>query len=175
MAGMALLVIGIGWAFKMMVLAAIVPALLVPLWKPIRQRLVEPRLGYVEFTKQRTRKNRINLILINLFGVLTLMVGLGVFFSFRDFSGSDLGKTLIPGLPALLLAVAAMIAAQALSLKRFLLYAGVLALLGFLTVIQGWKPDLAMTGGGIVVSFSGLFLLFRFLRKHPIVRKTGDD
>ena len=56
--GVGVLLIGIGWVCDQVALAAFTPALLVPLWRPLRARLVEPRLGAVEFADKRVRRQR---------------------------------------------------------------------------------------------------------------------
>ena len=50
--GFGLLLIGLGWALDQVALAAALPALLVPLWGPLRRSLVEPRAGFVEFSQR---------------------------------------------------------------------------------------------------------------------------
>ncbi len=165
--GIALLAIGAGWWFDQVVLAAVCPGLLVPLWAPLRQRIVEPRAGYVEFSQERQGHTRTGVQVTILLGVGTLLLGVGLYF-YMQRSGSVeslVGVThYIAGLPAALLALGAVIAAQITSAHRFRAYALLLLLASATTIAMGWGPAMPMLAGGIGVVVSGLVLMSRFLR-----------
>ena len=173
--GAAFLAIGVGWAFHMIALASVAPPLMVPLWKPIRERLVEPRFGYLEFSETRSQKNRKNLLLMNLAGLLALLVAVIIYFSFGNFPFRTYAIHWIPALPVILLAIAASIAALILSIQRFHTYACVLAALGFLTVVAGWEPYTPMLAGGFIVIISGGWRFFRFIKKYPLKKESIRD
>ena len=71
LAGMGVFLIGIAWQFNYVVLGAVAPALLVPLWKPLRQKITEPNLGLVEFSDRQQVRNRSFLVVAIGLGILT--------------------------------------------------------------------------------------------------------
>ena len=58
MVGLVILLIGISWWQDIAVMGAIFPAVCASMWYPLRRRLVEPRMGYVEFSGSRELKVR---------------------------------------------------------------------------------------------------------------------
>ena len=121
----AVLFIGISWTFEMPVIGAIVPALLIPLWTPLRQRLIEPRLGLVEFSEARTQRNAERLRSVAVFGAGTLVLAIALYFA-RLRLGVSPDVPLVAALPALLIAVLAVMTAFLVATPRFVLYAAIL-------------------------------------------------
>ncbi len=164
--GVALLTIGVGWWQDQPVLAAVAPALMVPLWAPLRRRIVEPRAGYVEFSQARQSQTRTGLKVTFALLVGTFLLGVGLFLYLQRAEGpepvSGLGHY-IAGLPAMLLAIGALIGAQITAAHRFRAYAVLLFLCGATTIAMGWGPAMPMLVGGIGVFLSGLVLMVRFL------------
>jgi hypothetical protein len=166
----ATLVIGITWTADAYVFGAIVPAMLVPLWAPMRQRFIEPRLGLVEFSDQRERRNTNRLGMVAAFGIGTLGLFLMLYFA-RTRLGYDADISLIAGLPALLLALLAIITAFLVSTLRFLLYAALLAISGIGGAIYGIEPGPILMIAAVAMLGVALFVLGRFLRNNPA---SGD-
>ena len=74
-----------------------------------------------------------------------------------------LPDALLPGLPAFLLGLLAVVAGWGLGLPRFLAYAAVLSVAGIGVGLARAEPAIAMLSGGIVIVLSGLWRLRRFL------------
>ena len=164
--GVGLLAIGISWLTDYAWTGAIVPALLVPLWRPLRSRITEPRGGRVEFGTERRRLERRKMALLFAGGVLTMLLAVAVFFwvDKRPFAWADY----IAALPGVLLAAGAALVAGLFSVRRFLIYAMVLLVAGRTAVAIDVPPGqyMAEVGGFIIVV--GLFLLVRFVRSNPV-------
>jgi hypothetical protein len=170
--GIGLLLIGIAWQFDIVPLGTIAPALLVPLWKPVRQRLIEPRAGYAEpgaRTRQRMTQGMTMLLGV---GVLSLLLGI-LLFTFVRGGGEVSASYLVPGLPAILLGVGVALAGQTFAVPRLFAYAALLAVVGLTTVALELPPAPSMLAGGFIMTVAGALLLARFLRENPIIDEDG--
>ncbi len=167
-AGIGVLVIGVSWHFHFAALGGIAPALLVPLWQPLRRRLVEPRTGYMEFGEQTRLRLSRSLLTMLLLGVGTLGLGVATYF----YAGGGVltaDVKLIAGLPAFLIGFAALVAGFSFGIPRFPLYALVLIGGGVITALLGLEPAPAMMAGGSAAALVGAVVLGRFLKDHPVV------
>jgi hypothetical protein len=160
-------VIGLCWLRDLPVGAAIVPALLVPFWAPVRQRYIEPRLGMVEFTAERERRNRRLLRLVMYLGIGALILGIELYF-FRDSLRAAPSLSLIAALPAFLLAILAAITSVLISSGRFLGYAGILIVVGIAGAVSDWTPGLILATAGVPMLAISIGLLARFVRANPL-------
>lgn len=166
-AAVGVLAVGVFWIVDFPVGGAILPALFVPLWGPIRHRLVEPRLGMVEFSDTRNERN------FNLLGQ-TALLGLGFFalgvslYFLRDKLGVEPTVTLIAGLPAALLGLLAVITAFLVASPRFFIYAALLVAAGIVGALGGLEPGqiLAAAGAGMLVMALSVFI--RFLHNNSV-------
>ena len=161
-----ILAIGIAWTAEAHVFGAIVPALLVPLWAPLRQRFIEPRLGLVEFSDDRERRNTKRLGMVTAFGIGTLGLFLTLYFA-RTRLGFDADISLVAALPALLLALLAIITAFLVSTLRFLLYAALLVISGLGGALYGIEPGPILVIAAVAMLGIALFVIGRFLRNNP--------
>jgi hypothetical protein len=166
-AAVAVLAIGVAWAADLVVVGSIVPAVLVPLWQPLRQRLIEPRLGLVEFSEQRERRNRDRLRRTALFGVATLILAVALYFG-RARLGSTAPVSLLAGLPAVLLAVLAVATAFLTASPRFLAHAAILGGLGCAGAAYGLEPGPILVLASLPMFALALSVLLRFLRHNPV-------
>lgn len=165
-AALGVLVVGLSWTFDFPVGAALAPALLIPLWRPLRERLIEPRLGRVEFTDDREHRTRAMLRAGLYAGVGVLALGILAYLG-RDRIGTLEAANLVAGLPAVLLAVMAVLASIMIASPRFVLYAGVLVLAGVAGALQGLEPGRILLEAGAFILCVAVFLLIRFFRANP--------
>jgi hypothetical protein len=164
--GLAVLAIGVAWVVEQHVFGAIVPALLVPLWKPVRQRFTEPRLGSVELGEPRQQRNRGFIRMLVVAGVLSFVAGVGAFL--LTARGMDPALGLVKAFPGTLVGIAAIACAEALQLRRFFLY-------GFLTIaaavvtalVEPLNPGWAFVVGGATALLGAVLLMTHFTREHP--------
>ncbi len=167
-AGVGVLLIGVSWQLDLAPLGSIAPALLIPVWQPLRAKLIEPRRGYMELGERAGLRLSRALWLMIIMGTGTLALGVAVYFYAAG--GVPLaGVTLIAGLPSALIGVAALVAGAVFGLTRFPFYAGVFLVCGALTILLGLEPGVGMIVGGAVAAASGLVVLTRFLRTHPVI------
>jgi hypothetical protein len=164
--GVALLLIGLSWQFDLVALGAIGPALLVTVWSPVRQRLIEPRAGFAEPGPSTRRRLGRGQLLLVLTGTCTFLLGIATFVLMRD--GAEFSAArLVPGLPAALLGFGAALAAGAFAMHRFFAYAALLVAAGAMTILLDLHPAPSILASGIVVTLCGTLLLARFLHDNP--------
>jgi len=162
-AGVGVVGIGLFWTFDLVALGAVVPALLVPFWNPLRRALVLPRAGLVEFSDARSGHNRRLLIGSGWLGLFMFALFVTSYFLVTPDAGPLL-PLVIAGVPAVLLGLLAALAGLGLGLPRFLGYAGLLCVCGVGVVLADARPEVAMIAGGVLVLLNGTWLLGRFLR-----------
>ena len=75
LAGAGVCLIGLAWLFDLVPLGAVARAVLIPFWKPLRAKITEPRLGYVELSDVQQKRNRNFLAVSIVLGVLTFVAG----------------------------------------------------------------------------------------------------
>lgn len=166
MCGLAILMIGVSWWQHLVALGAIFPAICVSLWYPLRARLVEPRMGYVEFTGARELKVRTFRFGLVAFFVGTMLLG-AVVFMFARGGTSSLPIVWVAGLPLSLIAIPILFFGLFTNCKRFFAYAVLLLLAGVGTVFSGSEPHVGMITCGFLIAVAGLVTLFRFLSRYP--------
>jgi len=173
LAAVGVLAIGLLWLWDRPVFAAIVPALLVPLWAPCRQRFIEPRLGMVEFTDNRDWRNRQLLRLTLVVGAACFALAVGIYLA-RDRLAFGHDVTFIAGLPAFLLAGMAALTAMLVASIRFMVYAIVLLLCGVTGAALGWSPGQIIVAAGIVLVAASVVVLARFFRRNPAIAGSAE-
>jgi hypothetical protein len=165
--------IGVFWLRDLPPAAAIVPALLVPAWQPTRRRLVEPRLGFVEFSDERERLNRRRLRLTLYLGIAAMIVALELYFA-RKALPAEPAMQLVAGLPAILLAAPAAVTAILIARPQFLVYAVVLLTAGFAGALSGWSPGAIMVAAGAGMFVIAATIFARFLHTNPVDPGSGE-
>lgn len=163
LAGAGIVGIGLCWVFDLVAIGAVVPAVLAPFWGPLRRKLVEPRAGMVEFSDTRRGRNHAMLIWSAVLGVVMLVLFLMLYARAGSRAGSFF-SLLVPGVPALLLALLSAIVGLGLGLQRFFVYAGLLCASGAAVALVDAEPEVAMIGGGVVMALGGVWLLTRFMQ-----------
>jgi hypothetical protein len=165
-AAIGIFLIGVSWLRDFPVGAVFVPALLVPFWNPVRRKVIEPRLGLVEFTEARERRNQRLLKLVMYIGIAVLILAIELYFV-RDSLPVEPTVALIAGLPAFLLALLAIITAALIGSARFVAYALILVTTGVGGALLDWGPGkILAVVGGIMFVIAGC-LLIQFIRANP--------
>ena len=167
LAGIVVLLIGIAWKFDLVPLGAIAAAVTIPLWKPLRSRITEPRLGHVEFSDTQTNRFRSYLIWCFLIGCLTLVLGISVYFYVVKAEGALPPQIWVAAIPAWAFAFLALVTSFVILVRRFMGYAAVFLVLGVLVIVFEQRPEFAMLIGGVFVTIIGVLRMFAFLRSHP--------
>lgn len=167
LAAAGVLLIGLCWASGLVAMAAIVPALLLPLWPLVRQKLIEPRTGHIEFLEERTQRNRWRLQLVACLGIAMLILAIGLYLVRDKVSSLPVGEW-VAGLPASILALLALVTALLTGSPRFLVYAVVLVASGVSGAVAGWSPAAILVTAGSVMLPIAVAVITRFLVRHPV-------
>jgi hypothetical protein len=163
--GLALLVMGIGWASTRLGSLAVLQApLWIVLWAPLRKRIVEPRAGFVRFSPARREHSARDLRWTLALGVGAVALVAATVFLLRSRKPEPVLQLLAPGLPAALVALGAGIGGLLTGARRFHAYGLALLAGGLATVALAGGPAPPLAAGGLLVSASGAILLTRFVR-----------
>ena len=174
LAGLALLIAGLGWLTPLGALAVLQAPLWSVLWIPLRRQLVEPRAGYVAFSLQRRERNTLKLTASLVLGVACLaLVILFAWWSQRVGQGGPGWAEPVAGLPAIIVAAGAIVTAFLTGARRFLIYAVLLILFAVVAARAGLNPGLPIAGGGLVAAICGAWLLVRFIRSSREFEETA--
>jgi hypothetical protein len=136
---------------------------------PIRRRILEPRIGYVKWAPPRIKWERKQLK--RLFWMLTAALLIGIAFAqsvIQDDGGASRDRTVVAGLPALLLAIGAFVLAATSGFRRLWVYGAVLLSAAAVTILIEAGPGGSLLAAGVAIGVSGVVLLSRFLRAHPV-------
>lgn len=164
--GLSVTIIGISWITHFAAFGGVVPALLIPLWGPVRRRFTEPRLGLVELAQARQNRNRAFMRLMVFAGVVSLLLGVGAFLALSR--GLTPSVLVVKAIPGLVVGLAGIAAAEALQLPRFLIYGGLtVATALVVAVIPELNPGWAFVSGGVAALIGGTRLAIRLARRHP--------
>jgi hypothetical protein len=166
MLGLTVLVVGLSWWQDVAVFGALFPAVCVSMWHPLRKRLVEPRMGYVEFSGERNLKVRGFRFGLTAFFAGTMMLGAVILLLWQGVAISRQARW-IAGFPLLLIGIPVLFFALFTQCRRFYLYAALILLAGAEVVLQDLDPHIGMIASGIVIAICGLVVLFRFLSRYP--------
>jgi len=165
---------------------AVLPALLVPVWASVKKKITYPRIGYVKFGKSTKTRRTKSMLLLS--GVLTLLLGFGVFLTITLRRGplplwlivmGAYGMIIAGGIVAAILGVVAYIN----GINRLYVYAAMFFAMystgHFLVIIPGFdafqKIAVVNIPLGVIILGYGLYLLSRFLHEHPIPDGDGFD
>jgi len=163
--GIGLLATGLAWAAGSVALAPVCAPILIVLWRPLRERIVEPRAGYVRFTVSRRRETRLNLLAVVAVGLGTLAVVMILPFL------TATGLIALPdgrwasAIPAGIVAFGLAMAAALTGATRFYWYAaGLVGLAQVFSTLMD-RPEAPLIAGGTYVLLSGMVRLAKFIRQ----------
>lgn len=159
--GVAVLLIGVGYLMEQVLVEIAVAPFGVVAWTILRARIVEPRAGYVKLSRsRRERSSRELAATVGVgMGMLILFVVLGVKVRVGN---ADLARW-VDGLPALLIALPALLTGALIRARRFSVYAAVFVLGAVSSVLMGFGPGVPLMVGGTGMGAVGATLLARFL------------
>ncbi len=166
LAGIGALLIGLAWQLDLVALGAIVPLILIPFWKPLRAKITEPRLGYVELSGAQQRRNKSFLMMSGVLGTVVLVAGIAGYLAVVRGARDSLGD-LAPAIPAFLLGLMSLMVAAVTMVHRFVQYAIVFVIFGIAVAELDQEPGWALIAGGLVVVLGGAVTLYYFLARYP--------
>jgi len=163
--GIGLLAIGLAWVAGSVALAPVCAPILIVLWRPLRERIVEPRAGYVRFTVSRRRETRLNLLAVVAVGLgaLAVVITLQLLTARGVMAPPDGHWT--SAIPAGIVALGLAMAAALTGATRFYWYAaGLIGLAQVFSTLMD-RPEAPLIAGGAFVLFSGILRLAKFIRQ----------
>ena len=161
--GVAIAAVGAMWLTDLAGVAGVFPVVLVPLYAPAHERLVEPHLGYAKATPAREQRERTSMLRLTLLGTVFFVAGVGTFL-LANSGDLDIGSTFIAGVPAFLLAIGAAASAAWFQLPRLYVTSALLVAGGLVVVLADLHPGVAMLAPGVAILAWGLVDLVRFTR-----------
>lgn len=169
--GLSLALIGALWLWFPAVagLAGALAAAVALVMVPTRRRIVEPRVGLVRWTAPRLSWERKQFWL--LFGLLSaaLILGVAAVLSVvREDVVTYGDPNVAAGLPAVIFAIGAFVLAATSGIKRLWGYGAVLVIAAAATIVVEAGPGGSLFVAGAVIGATGVVLLSRFLRAHPV-------
>lgn len=157
--GTAVVLIGLTYVFEQLFLVGAILPLGLVAWWGIRRLVVEPRAGYVRFSRR--RRERSERELVGTIGIGAGLLALVVFGALHRAGGGG-AADLVVGLPAVLLALGSALVGGLTRTWRFGVYAALSVIAAAVTVVLGMDPGWPIVVVGLVTSASGAALLGRF-------------
>jgi Ca2+/Na+ antiporter len=173
MLGLVILAVGLSWWQEVAVMGAIFPAVCVSMWTPLRKRLVEPRMGYVEFSGERELKVRSFRHGLIAFFAGTMMLGAAIYMLWNRERIPE-PAVWIAGFPLVLIGIPALFFAFFTQCRRYVFYAAILLLAAVQVVAMGLEPHEGLIASGIVITLCGAYIFFRFLLRYPAAPKDAS-
>lgn len=169
-AGIALFTIGVAWVTGNSPYSPFVAPMLIPVWMVARKKISEPRIGVVNLGADRVKKGKRNLLFLFMFGVLTFVMGLALYFlgPLRETLAANNQANWVAGLPAALLAAPAVIVAISFDVKRYFIYAAALLMAALPVAVLDQHPGWAFIPAGVLFIVTGGHMLIQFLRDYPL-------
>jgi len=167
MLGLAILLVGISWWQDAPVLGILFLPIAVSLWHPIRKKLVEPRMGFVEFSGSREIKARSFRYGLASFFAGTMLLGVLIYSLWNN---EILPKPAewVGGFPLVLTGIPAVFFALFTGCKRFSVYGLIMFVSAIELVILGREPHEGLIACGVIILISGLVILTRFITRYPV-------
>lgn len=165
LAGLALLITGLGWESDWGPLASIQAPLWIVLWVPLRRKIVEPRVGFVKFSLARQKHTTHRLWQTLGVGVAFLVLIALAMLTIREWGANSVLRDLVPGLPPVLVALAAGLTGILTGARRFHLYGLLLLAAAAAVIYLARGPGLSLLAVSLVVVSCGLVLFTRFLHE----------
>jgi len=144
-----------------------------PMWRALRRRFVEPRVGGVQLNDARTvqLKSAKRIAAIVVAPVVLLIIG-------TVFIDAPWRKPLSEFKPLLLVGILSLpiiIAGFLLRTPRFFAHAGVLIVAGMMSIFGVFTFNVALTLAGLVIGICGGVLFILLVRRYPISSVEGDE
>ncbi len=162
--GVYLLLVGMVWWMGLPYLIGFSVLIVVP-WFPLRRAIVEPRAGYVEFSRKRKSRNlKVLAVGYLVFTCAAYLAVTGGAYVWKLDEGVLLGS-FINGVPGALMAILALFSGWLILARRFYVYALLLVISSVLTGFMQWPPHIPFLVVGIVVLVAAITRLRRFVEE----------
>jgi len=167
--GLVILLFGLGMQYDQTLLAPIFGAVAYPVWLVAKQKITERRLGYVEFSDRRKRKEKRGMISLFVLGCLICLMGIAIYLILTR-GESPKGILMESGILLLGFMFGLMISSVGLALGviRLHMYSLLVILLVSLGHFLNWPKSYGVILPGSTIVICGTLLLITFIRRYPI-------
>jgi len=165
---LAMLLVGVGWHYDIVAFSAVGPAAMVAMWGMVRRRVSRPRIGAVSLREDTQLCLSRGLKWTLVFGALLFGVLIYLFVVVDDEPNTRLA-TLVPALPAFIVAIMGAMGAVLLRAARFLVYAAAVLAAGVVIVVTDGEPEWAFFAGAVLPLLIGGVIFVNFLRQNPVI------
>ncbi|RKY21054.1 MAG: hypothetical protein DRQ55_05585 [Planctomycetota bacterium] len=149
-------------------------AMLLPMWKPLHDKLIVPRLGYVTFTRARRGKIVAKQLILALALGVSMLAGVVLWLLNANADGASGWLARVPDLGptpfGVMLAALVAVSARLLSLSRGYGYAALIIVAVTGGHVLGLELGLSLSLVGGFIFVAGAVILTRFLREHPVIK-----
>jgi hypothetical protein len=138
-------------------------------WKSVKKAITVPRLGFVEFSKERKSKEKKKILMLNLALTLSAVAGLLVFMAWQS-NGLIRKGAISLGLTPLGVTLASLVLVLAwlTGLKRMYAYSLLILVTFIICQLLDIYQGFALVLSGSIILISGIFILILFIRKYPL-------
>ncbi len=163
--GLFLLALGVQLATDIEYLTVLALVLAYPLWKTLRTRLIEPRIGHVRLHSSRrsAMKSKKRVVTVILCSLAAALLALNFFL---DGDISEL-RELRNILAAAFFGLPTVVAGILFEIKRLVVYGALLLAAGVAAHLASLVYGAGLLSAGGIVLISGFLVLTRFLRQRP--------
>jgi len=170
MIGLCLLSAALGVVSEVIAAGAIAPVLAILVAPGLKKMVTLPRLGYVKFSPQREKKERMNITYLTALLSVTALLGMVVFSAYSGDAAWQLWIRSLGIIPfGFVLAVVAFALGLLYDIRRCYVYAAVILaafIVGHLLELRLWFQ---FAVPGVVVFLVGLVLFIRLITRYPKV------
>lgn len=174
--GLSVLWIGAAWLWfpDISGMTAVFRGVLLAFALVVQKHFVSERRSRVEWSETHRHRGHSGTVVLVSVGALVFALGVGAYgAASQQASDTSLVEALIPGLPALLLAVVAIAVGLATGIRRPFVYAAILGISGLSTIWGDGDPGLDMFVAGSIIAIVGATMLTAFLHRYP--RRPPDE
>lgn len=166
--GAVVFLFGLGMQLDQVLIAPIFASLSYPLWLIGKKWITEKRFGYVEFSDERKRKEKLGMVILMLLGSFTFLMGV---FTYKIVVSGGMGAEFMRENGYLMLAVVFGLLSSSIGLvtglSRLHAYTSLIIASIALTHTMAWPHQYGILFPGLVILIAGVSLLVQFLWKYP--------
>ncbi len=167
--GSVVFLFGLGMQLDQVLIAPIFGCLAYPLWLAGKKWITEKRFGYVEFSDERKRKEKLGMVILLLLGSFTFLLGV---MAYKLVVGGGAGSHFMLDNGYLMLGLVFGLLSSSiglvLGLIRLHVYTSLILASIALTHTMVWPHPYGIMFPGLIILVAGISLLGQFLWKYPV-------
>lgn len=175
--GLWMIIFGIGLAYDMAFIGGVLAATGYPLWLVARKLITEPRLGLVNFGKQRQDIIKQGLSALLVLMIVSFVFNLSLYYLAASSPESKAWlKNHMPAIAPLYIIIILMmvLCARLFDVKKLYYYAAGSFFVLVLGAVFSLHDAVILSANGSFFAVIGVVTLFNFVKKYPVVGKEVD-